>query len=89
MGNLSRHLYTCLSFEGRFSTEKAKEALVLEQKNKASYFRKYDLTVFEVKEILDEFVGKQLTTLMGELILQKAGHRMVTLHIVIQWNQYH
>ena len=43
MGNLSRHLYTCMSFEGRFSTEKAKEALVLEQKNKASYFRKYAL----------------------------------------------
>ena len=77
MGNLSRHLYTCLSFEGRFSTEKAKEALVLQQKNKASYFRKYALTGFEVKEILDEFVGKQLTTHMGELILQKAGHRMV------------
>ena len=77
MGNLSRLLYTCLSFEGRFSTEKAKEALVLEQKNKASYFRKYALTGFEVKEILDEFVGKQLTTHMGELILQKAVHRMV------------
>ena len=74
MGNLSRHLYTRLSFEGRFSTEKAKEVLVLEQKNKASYFRKYSLTGFEVKEILDEFVGKQLTTHMGELILQKAGH---------------
>ena len=77
MRNLSRHLYTCLSFEGRFSTEKAKEALVLEQKNKASYFKKYALTGFEVKEILDESVGKQLTTHMGELILQKAGHRMV------------
>ena len=60
MGNQSRHLYTC--FEGRCSMEKAKEALVLEQKNKASYFRKYALTGFEVKEILDEFVGKQLTT---------------------------
>ena len=57
--------------------EKAKEALVLEQKNNASYFRKYALTGFEVKEILDEFAGKQLTTHMGELILQKAGHRMV------------
>ena len=75
MGNLSRHLYTC--FEGRCSMEKAKEALVFEQKNKASYFKKYALTGFEVKEILDEFVGKQLTTHMGELILQKAGHRMV------------
>ena len=75
MRNLSRHLYTCLSFEGWFSTEKAKEALVLEQKNNASYFRKYALTGFEVKEILDEFVRKQLTTHMGEL--QKAGHRMV------------
>ena len=62
-----------MSFEGRFSTEKAKEALVLEQKNKASDFRKYALTGFEVKEILDEFVGKQLTTHMGELILQKVG----------------
>ena len=30
-GNLSRHLDTCVSFEGRFSTDKAKEALVLEQ----------------------------------------------------------
>ena len=77
MGNLSRHLDTCLSFEGRLSKAKAKEALLLEQKNKASYFRKYALSSFEVKEILDEFVGKLLTTDMGELILQKAGHRMV------------
>ena len=43
MGNMSRHLDTYVSFEGRFSTDKAKEALVLEQKNKASYFRKYAL----------------------------------------------
>ena len=77
MGNLSRHLDVCLSFEGRLSKDKAKEALVLEQMKKASYFRKYALTCFEVKEILDEFVGKELTTHMGELILQKAGHRMV------------
>ena len=30
-----------------------------------------------MKEILDEFVGKQLTTCMGELILKKARHRIV------------
>ena len=77
MGNLSRHLDVCLSFEGRLSKDKAKEALLLEQKDKASYFRKYALTYFEVKEVLDEFVGKQLTTHMGELILLEAGHRMV------------
>ena len=77
MGNLSRHLDVCLSFEGRLSKAKAKEALVLEQNKKASYFRKYALTYFEVREILDEFVGKELTTHMGELILQKAGHRIV------------
>ena len=77
MGNLSRHLDTCLSFEGRLSKAKAKEALLLEQKNKVSYFRKYALSSFEVKEILDKFVGKLLTTDIGELILQKAGHRMV------------
>ena len=49
MGNLSRHLDVCLSFEGRLSKAKAKEALVLEQNKKASYFRKYSLTYFEVR----------------------------------------
>ena len=57
MGNLSRHLGVCLSFEGRLSKANAKEALLLEQNKKASFFRQYAFTYFEVREILDEFVG--------------------------------
>ena len=35
-GNLSRHLETCARFDGRFSVDRAKDALELEQKHKAN-----------------------------------------------------
>ena len=76
-GNLSRHLETCARFDGRFSVDRAKEALELEQKHKAKYTTKYVLSRFEVYEILGEFVGHKFTTSMGKEILKKAGHRLI------------
>ena len=76
-GNLSRHLETCLRFDGRFSVERTKEALELEQKHKAKYTTKYVLSRSEMNDILGEFVGHKLTTSMGEQILRKAGHRLL------------
>ena len=76
-GNLSRHLKTCARFDGRFSVDRAKEALELEQKNKAQYTTKYVLSRSEVYEILGEFVGHKLTNSMGQEILEKAGHRLI------------
>ena len=76
-GNLSRHLETCARFDGRFSVDRAKEALELEQKHKAKYTTKYVLSRSEVYNILGEFVGHKLTISMGEQILEKAGHRLV------------
>ena len=76
-GNLSRLLDTCVRFDGRFSTGKSKESLDLEQKHKASYTKKNTLAGRKVKEMLGEFVGHKFTLSMGEMILKKAGHRMV------------
>ena len=75
--NLSRYLETCARFDGRFSVDRAKEALELEQKHKAKYTTKYVLSRSEVYGILGEFVGHKLTTSMGGQILEKAGHRLV------------
>ena len=61
-GNLSRHLETCARFDGRFSVDRAKEALELEQKHKAKYTTKYVLSRSEVYNILGEFVGHKFTT---------------------------
>ena len=74
-GNLSRHLETCARFDGRFSVDRAKEAL--EQKHKAKYTTKYVLSRSEVYEILGEFVGHKFTNSMGQEILEKAGHRLI------------
>ena len=60
-GNLSRHLETCARFDGRFSVDRAKEALELEQKHKAKYTTKYVLSRSEVYEILGEFVLQTTT----------------------------
>ena len=76
-GNLSRHLETCARFDGRFSVDRAKEALELEQKHKAKYTKKYVLSRSEVYEILGEFVGHKFTTSMSQEILEKAGHRLI------------
>ena len=76
-GNLSRHLETCARFDGRFSVDRAKEALELEQKHKAKYTTKYVLSRSEVYNILGEFVGHKFTTSMGKEILEKAGHRLI------------
>ena len=76
-GNLSRHLEKCVRFDGRFSVDRTKEALDLEQKHKAKYTTKYVLSRSEVYHILGEFVGHKSTTSMGEQILEKAGHRLV------------
>ena len=76
-GNLSRHLETCAIFDGRFSVDRAKEALELEQKHKAKYTTKYVLSRSEVYEILGEFVGHKFTNSMGQEILEKAGHRLI------------
>ena len=76
-GNLSRHLETCARFDGRFSLDRAKEALELEQKHKAKYTTKYVLSCSEVYDILGEFVGHKFTTSMGQEILEKAGHRSI------------
>ena len=53
-GNLSRHLETCARFDGRFSVDRAKDALELEQKHKAKYTTKYVLSRSEVYEIIGE-----------------------------------
>ena len=74
---MSRHLEMCARFDGRFSVDRAKEALELEQKHKAKYTTKYVLSRSEMYNILGEFVGHKLTTSMGEQILEKAGHRLV------------
>ena len=76
-GNLSRHLETCARFDGRFSVDRAKEALELEQKHKAKSTTKYVLSSSEVYNILGEFVGHKLTTSMGQETLEKAGHRLI------------
>ena len=76
-GNLSRHLETCARFDGRFSVDRAKEALELEQKHKAKYTTKYVLSRSEVYNILGEFVGHKFTNSMGQEILEKAGHRLI------------
>ena len=76
-GNLSRHLETCARFDGRFSVDRAKEALELKQKHKAKYPTKYVLSRSEVYDILGEFVGHKFTTSMGKEILEKAGHRLI------------
>ena len=76
-GNLSRHLETCARFDGRFSVDRAKDALELEQKHKAKYTTKYVLSRSEVYEIIGEFVGHTLTNSMGQEILEKAGHRLI------------
>ena len=76
-GNLSRHLETCARFDGRFSVDRAKEALELEQKQKGKYTTKYVLSRSEVYEILGEFVGHKFTNSMGQEILEKAGHRLI------------
>ena len=76
-GNLSRHLETCARFDGRFSVDRAKEALELEQKHKAKYTTKYVLSRSEVYEILGEFVGHKFTNSMGQEILEKGGHRLI------------
>ena len=76
-GNLSRHLETCARFDGRFSVDRAKEALELEQKHKAKYTTKYVLSRSEVYEILGEFVGHKFTNSVGQDILEKAGHRLI------------
>ena len=75
--NLSRHLETCARFDGRFSVDRAKEALELEQKHKAKYTTKYVLSRSEVYEIFGEFVGHKFTNSMGQEILEKAGHRLI------------
>ena len=51
-GNLSRHLETCARFDGRFSVDRAKEALELEQKHKAKYTTKYVLSRSKVYDIV-------------------------------------
>ena len=76
-GNLSRHLETCARFDGRFSVDRAKDALELEQKHKAKYTTKYVLSRSEVYEIIGEFVGHTLTNSMGQEMLEKAGHRLI------------
>ena len=76
-GNLSRHLETCARFDGRFSVDRAKEALELEQKHKAKYTTRYVLSRSEVYEILGEFVGHKFTNSMGQEILEKAGHKLI------------
>ena len=76
-GNLTRHLETCARFDGRFSVDRAKEALELEQKHKAKYTTKYVLSRSEVYQILGEFVGHKFTNSMGQEILEKAGHRLI------------
>ena len=76
-GNLSRHMETCARFDGRFSVDRAKEALELDQKHKANYTTKYVLSRSEVYEILGEFVGHKFTTSMGKKISEKAGHRLI------------
>ena len=76
-GNLSRHLETCARFDGRFSVDRAKEALALEQKHKAKYTTKYVLSRSEVYEIIGEFFGHKLTNSTGQEILEKAGHRLI------------
>ena len=76
-GNLSRHLETCARFDGRFSVDRAKEALELEQKHKAKYTSKYVLSRSEVYEILGEFVGHKFTNSMGQDIFGKGGHRLI------------
>ena len=76
-GNLSRYLEMCARFDGRFSVDRAKEALELEQKHMAKYTTKYVLSRSEVYDILGEFVGHKLTTSMGQEILEKAGHRLI------------
>ena len=76
-GNLSRHLEACARFDGRFSVDRAKEALELEQKHKAKYTTKYVSSRSEVYDILGEFVGHEFTTSMGKEFLEKAGHRLI------------
>lgn len=68
-----------MRFEGRFSSEKTKEALEFEQRNKSNYSRMYALTGMEVYELLEEFIGLQLTTGLCEDILKKVGHRIVDI----------
>ena len=63
MGNLSRHLDTCVRFKGRFFHRKALE---LEQKHTANYTKKYASAGFEVKEILGQCVGEQLTIVAND-----------------------
>ena len=62
-GNLSRHLETCARFDGRFSVDRAKEALELEQKHKAKYTTKYVLSRSEVYEIIGELDATDITSL--------------------------
>ena len=74
---MARHLDTCARFDGRFSADMSKAALELEQKHKAKYTKKYVLSGSEVNGTLGEFVGQKLTSSIGEIILKKAGHRLV------------
>ena len=60
----------CARFDGRFSVDRAKEALELEQKHKAKYTTKYMSSSSEVYDILGEFVGHKLTTSIGKQILE-------------------
>ena len=52
-------------FDGRFSVDRAKDALELEQKHKAKYTTKYVLSRSEVYEIIGEFVGHTLYQFNG------------------------
>ena len=74
---MSRHLETCARFDGRFSVDRAKKALELEQKHNAKYTTKYVLSRSEVYDILGEFVSQKFTTSMGKEIIEKAGHRLI------------